>query len=206
MNILDYLRNPCGGSSVPYWKIDTYPVPEFMRIVHDRDFEIGFLEMFADEPYFRLIHGLDDVKEPTLPAGFSWTQGSMEQFADHINSCYTSIGVSAAELSGYSQRPTYDDQLWLAIRENDTGKIVATGIGEVDRQVGEGMLEWVQVTESYRGRGLGKAIVLELLIRMQGKVRFATVSGQCSNPHNPEKMYRACGFTGDDIWHVLVRK
>ncbi len=32
---------------------------------------------------------------------------------------------------------------------------------------------------------------------------FATVSGECDNPTRPEAVYRACGFVGDDVWHIL---
>ena len=35
---------------------------------------------------------------------------------------------------------------------------------------------------------------------------FATVSGQCNNPTNPEALYRKCGFTGSDVWHVLRKR
>jgi GNAT superfamily N-acetyltransferase len=69
--------------------------------------------------------------------------------------------------------------------------------------MGEGILEWIQVSEGYRRRGLGSFLVKELLWRMQGKVKFATVSGQCDSPSCPERLYRSCGFTGQDVWHVL---
>ena len=44
----------------------------------------------------------------------------------------------------------YDDKL----KEN-----VALGIAELDQEVREGMLEWIQVLPSYRRRGLGCGIV-----------------------------------------------
>ena len=36
--------------------------------------------------------------------------------------------------------------------------------------------------------------------------KFNTVYGQCNNSTNPEAMYRKCGFTGSDIWHVLRKR
>jgi len=45
--------------------------------------------------------------------------------------------------------------------------------------------------------------VAELLRRMQGKALFVTVSGKCDDPCQPQQLYRACGFTGNSIWHVL---
>lgn len=91
----------------------------------------------------------------------------------------------------------------MAIKDNQTGNIAATGIAELDREIGEGVLEWIQVSGNYRRCGLGSYIVFELLWRMKDKAGFATVSGQCHNPTNPEELYRKCGFTGSDVWHVL---
>ena len=83
---------------------------------------------------------------------------------------------------------------------------MATGIAELDREIGEGVLEWIQVSKSHRGCGLGSYIVSQLLWRMKDKARFVTVSGQCYNPTNPEGLYRKCGFTGNDVWHILRKR
>lgn len=58
----------------------------------------------------------------------------------------------------------------------------------------------------YRGRGVGQSIVNELLRRMQGRADFATVSGKVNNLTRPERLYRRCGFTGDDMWHILTQR
>ena len=87
--------------------------------------------------------------------------------------------------------------------ETHTGTIVATGIAELDREIGEGVLEWIQVSQRHRGKGLGRYVVSELLRRLKSKAGFATVSGQCNNASNPEMLYRKCGFSGNDVWHIL---
>ncbi len=92
------------------------------------------------------------------------------------------------------------------MKDNLSGDIVATGIAEMDREIGEGVLEWVQVSKAHRGCGLGGYIVMELLWRMKDAARFATVSGRCKNPTNPEGLYRKCGFAGSDVWHILRRR
>ncbi len=56
-----------------------------------------------------------------------------------------------------------------------TEKTAATGIAEFDVRIGEGILEWIQVSPEYRNRGLGAFVVNELLYRMQGKAGFVTV-------------------------------
>jgi GNAT superfamily N-acetyltransferase len=82
-------------------------------------------------------------------------------------------------------------------------RLVALGIAEFDDTIGEGALEWIQVLPEMRGRGFGTLIVNELLRRLIGKAKFVTVGGECDNPTNPEKLYRKCGFVGDEVWRVI---
>ena len=198
-----YLLDPCRTSSIPYWKAKFIAIPEGMVILHHDEYIKTAYSQYTDEPYFRLIHDLKDIPAPVLPKGFSLSDASPGEFAEHINSCYESIGISESELKTYAARPVYDASLWISVRDDQTGKIKATGIAELDREIGEGMLEWIQVSKDARGKGLGRFIVSELLRRMKASARFATVSGQCNNPTNPEKLYRNCGFKGSDVWHVL---
>ena len=200
-----YIENPCRASSIPYWKTVSISVPENMKILHQDDFRIQLLTEYVDEPYFRLKHNLSDVKPVVIPDRFVMCKPSLADFAEHINSCYGGICVTAEELHSYTERAVYCAELWIAIKDKVTGRIVATGIAERDREIGEGVLEWIQVSEEYRSRGWGCCIVKELLWRMKDMAKFVTVSGQCNNPSNPEKLYRKCGFTGNDIWHVMRR-
>lgn len=198
-----YLTDPCAAAPIPYWKVKSIPIPEGMLILHHTEFDAGNYQQYADEPYFRLSHDLQDLSALVLPEGFSLCDASPGDFAMHINKCYHGIGISEAALRGYVDRPVYHGALWLAVKADRTGEIAATGIAEVDREIGEGALEWIQVSKEYRGRGLGSFVVSELLWRMKDIARFATVSGQCNNPTNPEALYRKCGFAGNDVWHTL---
>ena len=208
MNIIkeDYLNDPCRASSIPYWKAMTINVPDGMKIVHNAEYNAEVYADYLDEPYFRLRHDLCDLQAQVLPEGCSVCEASLEEYAAHINSCYDSECVTEAELANYTKRSVYDADLWMAVREEHTGEIVATGIAELDNEMGEGILEWIQVSEAHRGRGLGSYIVNGLLHRMKGKVEFATVSGRCNNPAKPELLYRKCGFIGSDIWHILRKQ
>ena len=200
-----YLADPCGASSLPYWKAKNLVVPAGMRIVHHREFRGEDPAGDGDETYFRLLHDLRDLSCPALPRGFTLGETDCRELAAHIRRCYDGIGVSEAELQRDTRSPVYDPSLWLAVREEQTGEIVASGIAALDRELGEGSLEWIQVSAPYRGRGLGSFLVRELLHRMQGRARFATVSGQCGNPTDPERLYRRCGFIGTDVWHILKK-
>lgn len=201
-----YLQNPCRTASIPYWKAKSISIPDHMKIVHEEEFRIEMLEEYQDEPYFRLMHDLRNIESVLVPKGYSVCAASLSDFAAHINECYENVCMSESDLQNYITRAVYCPDLWLAVKDNGTGKIVATGIAELDCVIGEGALEWIQVSKDSRKRGLGSYIVLELLWRMRDAVKFVTVSGRCHNPANPESLYRRCGFSGNDVWHVLRRK
>jgi len=200
------MSNPCGESSLPYWKAIKMDVPENMLIRHDRLFCAEGFTDYTDEPYFRLYHDLQKLHTPILPDGFRVCEAAPAEYAAHINQCYIGASITEADIKSYFQHSVYSAELWIAVQEWKTQKIVATGIAEFDEQVGEGILEWIQVSPTYRGLGLGTYIVTELLTRIAGKAQFATVSGQINNPSKPESLYRKCGFQGNDIWHVLRKR
>lgn len=198
-----YLADPCKTASIPYWKAKSITIPDGMKILHQDEYDDGENQHFVDEPYFRLIHNLKGLAKPVLPQGYSLCTATLSEYATHISSCYEGIGITEEELRSYTLRPVYDAALWLTVKDERTGTIVATGIAELDREIGEGVLEWIQVSQGHRGKGLGRYVVSELLWRMKNNANFVTVSGQCNNATSPEKLYRKCGFTGNDVWHVL---
>lgn len=206
MNLEQYLQNPCGASSLPYWKTAGMILPEDLLIVHDRSFCDKYLADFVDEPYFRLYHNLQAVCPTVLPDGFRLADTTLAEYAAHIRQCYDGSSMPEAEFQSYCRHRVYSPELWIAVRESKSQTIVASGIAEFDRQIGEGILEWIQVSPSHRGLGLGTYVVTELLTRMARKARFATVSGQVNNPSNPENLYRKCGFQGNDVWHILRKR
>lgn len=201
-----YLEDPCGASSLPYWKALVTNVPENMLILHDSAFSEDLLADYVDEPYFRLRHDLRHIPDARLPDGFELCDASPAQFASHINESYADISVSAEEIEAYLQHNVYSPELWAAVRACDSGKIVASGIAEFDSKIGEGILEWIQVSPEFRRFGLGTFVVSELLHRIAKKANFATVSGRANDSLSPEKLYRKCGFVGSDIWHILRKK
>lgn len=202
----EYISNPCGVSSLPIWKGKQIAVPDNMLILHDKDFHESYLVEYNDEQYFRLKHNLIEVNQPVLPNGFELCSAALSDFVKHINECYKASQLTVEELDVYRKRKVYNQKLWIAVKDCKNNKIVGTGIAELDTEIGEGILEWIQVSEKYRHNGIGKFIVNELLKRMIGKASFVTVSGQVHNCSNPEMLYRKCGFMGNDIWHIMHRK
>ena len=82
---------------------------------------------------------------------------------------------------------------------------MAFALGDLDPLIGEGILEWIQVDPDFRRKGLGKALVLEILRRMRGRASFATVSGDSHNANDPMSLYRKAGFVGQSLWVIAYR-
>lgn len=201
-----YLFNPTGASSLCFWKTNTFKTSANIMIVSDEDFSANLLSDYTDEPYFKLLHDLRKIDNVDLPEGFVMTQGNTEEFAAHINTAYETEGVTTEELEQYKTRPVYDADLWICIRDTSSMDVVASGIAELDLEIGEGSLEWIQVSNDYRHMGLGQCIVNELLSRLKDKADFVTVSGRVNNETQPERLYEQCGFSNKKNWHVLTRK
>jgi len=101
------------------------------------------------------------------------TKVELEKVSELIGKCYEDIHPSVDTVSSWTEYDVFEEDLWI------------------------------QVLPGYQGKGLGKILVLELLKRMHGKVDFVTVSGEVDNETNPERLYKSCGFSGDDIWWLL---
>ena len=202
-----YLNDPCGTASLPYWKCKGIVVPDNMRIVHERDLSADMLRNCSDEPYFRLYHDLQDI-QPITAEGVEIVPAasSIDEFVRLINASYDDLRVTAEQMESYQRTPVFCPDLWLLLKEKETGTILGGGIADYDREIGELILEWIQVLPAYRRHGYGQLIVNCLLAKMQDIAKFATVSGKVNNPTNPEGLYRRCGFTGNDVWHVLTKR
>lgn len=172
-----YLVNPCKASSLPFWKTNLIKIPENMKVVLNDDLQSVDVQEYIDEPYFKLIHRINGIEKPMLDSCYELVCCEVSEYAEHIATCYGNVGISSEELSSYQTHTVYDRELWIAVTERGQNTIIASGIAEIDTDIKEGILEWIQVSPGYRGRGLGNFIVNELLWRMKGKAEFVTVSG-----------------------------
>lgn len=157
-------------------------------------------------PYFRLSFDHQKTKI-SCPKGFVFERFSPEDDIEAatlmIRACYQHIKVSPEIVTGWTRHSVYDPDLWVWVIDLETGKRAGLGIAERDPRIPEASLEWIQVHPDYRGKGIGKAVVSELLCRVSDRVLFTTVAGELENVHYPEKLYRRCGFSGDDVWWLL---
>lgn len=206
----EYLKNPCGLLSIPYWKEQSLTLPDNMKIVNDEEYKDFYKEEYTEKLFFKIIHKLDTINIIKLSANYTIDtiniNTQLEDVVEIINNCYTDIRVNLDEVKKWTKRAVFDNSLWVYIKEIQNNKIVALGIAELDKDIKEGVLEWIQVLPNYQGKGLGQSIVNELLNRMIGKVDFVTVSGEVDNLTNPEALYRKCGFTGNDVWHIMTKR
>ncbi|MBI5666649.1 MAG: GNAT family N-acetyltransferase [Chloroflexi bacterium] len=172
----------------------------------DPDTAAGFQTRLS---FFRLIYR-GSPPTPQLPAGYSFADvqhGEQAQLiADFIAECYDDVKPTADTVRQWTQRTVFAPDLWLWVRDERTGTACALAIAEFDASIGEVSLEWVQTLPGYQGKGLGRAVVQEILRRAAGRMAFATVSGQVEDRSNPGAFYRQCGFTGNDVWWLLAEQ
>ncbi|WP_459129636.1 GNAT family N-acetyltransferase [Guggenheimella bovis] len=206
MNKNEYLMNPTSASSLTYWKTCHFEVPSHMKVIHESGFDSSLLENYTDVVYFKLLHDLSNLPVPFESTRYTFMDAPTKDFVDHINSCYELEGVTLNELEAYKSRLVYDEDLWICLYDKEKNVIAASGIAEYDPEVREGSLDWIQVSKEYRGEGLGKVIVYELLRRLKKKALFVTVSGRVDNQTNPERLYESCGFKDKALWHILMEK
>ena len=196
-----YINNPCASLPTAYWKSIEYPVPENMKIFHERDYDGSN----NATKYFRLLHNLSNIESFTNN-DFEFRNVNIEAQKDIVaqilSKCYDRK-YSIDFVENMTKTRVFDSELWIFLIEKKTLQLVALGIADFDKEISEGSLEWIQVLPSKRGLGLGKLLVSELLIRLKDKADFVTVSGEIDNKTKPEALYRKCGFTGDDIWYVM---
>ena len=200
----EYLTDPCGTLSIPYYKAKALVPPPEIRIVHQRDFCPRDWAGWADTPYFRLFH---DLKQPPYfpaPDGFRLAtaeESDCAAIASLIRLCY-GCGMPEEEVRSWRRRPVFQPELWISVLDGG-GALAGAAVAGYDPETGEASLEWVQVRPDCRRRGLGAAMVSAMLERLSGTADFATVSGETGNPTAPEDLYRRCGFAGEDVWHIL---
>lgn len=182
-------------SSLPFALVHNDTIPIF----HQGSFS-------RREAYFRLICTYPPKGSITPGFRFETVDPATQvpAVAQMITDCYQDIQVSESIVRSWTEHPVYDPQLWVWAVEILTAKKVGLGIAERDTQVPETSLEWIQVLPNYRSLGIGTAIVSELCGRAWQNGEFITVSGKVNSASQPEKLYRRCGFTGTDVWWLLV--
>lgn len=61
ITIDEYISNPCGTLSIPYWKNKTIKTPNNIAIIHKNNFNNQFNKF---QRFFRLLHKLETIDIP----------------------------------------------------------------------------------------------------------------------------------------------
>lgn len=203
----EYLQDPCRTSAIPFWRCFDYELPAGVEVIHEE--EIGKIDIDKRRQavrYFRLFHRLDWMPSCIQSkAELLIAPRQTADFAAMINAAYADLQVSEAQLLQLQKQASFDPKGWLLAKDKQTGLPLACGIAALDRETQEISLEWIQVLPQARWQGIGRDLVIQLLLNLKDQARFATVSGKLDGAHSPEKFYRKCGFTGNDVWYI-VRK
>ena len=179
--LLIYWDRNRNGASIPAERLAHLD----LALIHQDFLDPLATARFASRtPYFRLIHTGLVQGRPQLPPGFALVQVDAEREAEAvarlIGECYGDPNFSAETVQSWTQQAVFDPTLWVWVMDTRQDKPAGLGIAELDRTVGEGSLEWIQVLPTYRRRGLGQSLVLELLFRLAGRAAFTTTdTGGC---------------------------
>ena len=216
-NRLAYLKNPCDYSALPYWKETTFTKPDNINVYHESEWNKlsdNIKEEFIKvDKFFRIKHTLVQVNKEDLPKNCRYRtfdpnkEEDFDKALEIIKISYPNTDLTKNTLKEYTKNNVYNNELWIFIDKINNGIYtpVAFGIADFDPLVKEGILEWIQVLPEHRNKGFGKFLVAELLRRMKGIAKFATVSGDCNNISNPIGLYRKSGFVGDSNWYIAYR-
>ena len=206
INLKDYLKSPCSTSSLPYWKSKQIQIPSDILIVHDKDYKPNLFNDYKDEKYFRLFNDLskiESVKKSQEICIEYVANKNIDDLIDTINTSYDYLKVTKEQILSLQKTPVFNSRLWILLKEKHSNNYIGSGIADFDASIGELIIEWIQVVPIYRKKGYGTLIVNFLLNEAKEVAKFATVSGKVDDCNMPERLYRKCGFVGDDIWHIL---
>jgi GNAT superfamily N-acetyltransferase len=163
----------------------------------------------GDSPYAGNFRTLDEpIASPVLPTGFVFEPITDDaDLAERVAIHRDVWAPSKFSLAGYEhlrQAPLYRQDLDLAVRASD-GRYASYLIAWWDPDGRSGLLEPVGARAEYRRQGLTKALILEVLRRLQalGASRVYVNSAAKDEPSNA--LYRSVGFTRILEWQSWSR-
>ena len=93
----EYLKNPCGLLSIPYWKEQSLTLPDNMKILNDKEYKDFYKKEYNEKLFFRLIHNLETINKVNLNYKYTietiYINTQLEDVVYVINSCYTFFEV-----------------------------------------------------------------------------------------------------------------
>lgn len=159
--------------------------------------------------YYRSCFRDPRPPEVNLPRDFSFVSLDPERDAgrvtDIIHRAYPSLRrlVTAEQLQAMAKLAFYQPEHWFFLRHDGSGETVGVALGGFCSEMEEGFIDWVEVVPRFRGRGLGRCLILESIRHLCGSSRFITWTGSLDAPFVVGDLYKHCGFTRTRQWTVL---
>lgn len=88
MNLKEYLSNPCGSLSIPYWKDKIIDIPSNVQIYHEKDFINSEEKYLKVEKYFRLRHRLNQIPQEDQKVQSISIKNDIDELVNMMNVCY----------------------------------------------------------------------------------------------------------------------
>ncbi len=158
--------------------------------------------------YLRVLDG--PIDQPSLPAGMRFrhaTDADIEARAELHRDAWSVWGPSQFSASRYRRlraQPVYDETLDVVI-EDEPGQLQSYCIAWYDSANRVGDFEPVGTRVSATGKGLGRAVVMEGLRRLQARGARTALIGTASVNAPALKCYAACGFALVERSHFYSR-
>lgn len=189
-----------------FWELDRerrVPLPYWVEYREDDEerramlAEQGF-ELDEDYCHIRLRHELaQSLPEPNLPAGFHIRslagEGEVNAYVALHRAAFESESMTREWRARTLRTPQYQSALDLVVVAED-GELAGFCVGWFDQAHRVGQVEPLGVHPRYHRRGLGRALLLELLRRFKAHgARYAIVEPISSDPP-AVRTYEAVGF------------
>ena len=207
MNIEEYRRNPCRYSSLSWHKSKSFNVSNGIKVFHINEYNSLYKYKIIDK-YFKMSHNLKKINDYKLSSILTLrkidinSEIELEKISEMVIKSYTDERLPLNQIKDMINSPYFDRELWKVIVD-ESDNFIGSCIAEIDKEVPEGIIDWIQVLPKYQNQGLGKVLINSTLEYMKDKVEFAIVSGRIDNETNPLELYKACGFIGDDVWIIV---
>lgn len=91
------------------------------------------------------FYNLQSVELVTLDKSFEYRKvdtdniEDLQEVVNIINRCYTDIQVDLNQVTNWTESDVFDENLWIFIIDVSSQRPVALGIGELDKNVSEGI-------------------------------------------------------------------
>ena len=100
---------------------------------------------------------------------------------------------NAGNVKKMTAYPAFDPSLWFFVRDKAARELAAISIPAYDAEVKQTDLDWIYVAPEYQGKGCGRFLIEETILRCKDKSEDICVGGEV-------EFYKKCGFVNNELW------